>query len=73
MTRKVFWEDPYLSSLETTVAAVAGTEVRLAETIFFAFSGGQERDHGTIGGYEVGCRTIGPVRRSLLFVRCHRR
>lgn len=53
MTRKVFWDDPYQASLTTTVAAVAGSDVVLAETNFFAFSGGQESDHGTIGGREV--------------------
>lgn len=53
MTRKIFWDDPYLTSLATTVVAVSGDEVQVAETIFFAFSGGQERDHGSIGGHEV--------------------
>jgi Ser-tRNA(Ala) deacylase AlaX len=32
---------------------VAGDEVTLNSTIFFAFSGGQESDHGTIGEYPV--------------------
>ncbi len=53
MTRKVFWDDPYQTELETTVAAVAGAEIRLAETIFYAFSGGQESDAGNIEGWTV--------------------
>lgn len=53
MTRKVFWDDPYLDRLDTRVAGVVGDEVRLAETILYAFSGGQESDHGTIGGLPV--------------------
>lgn len=50
MTRKLFWEDPYLQVIETTVTGVAGQEVTLAQTILYAFSGGQESDGGTIGG-----------------------
>lgn len=50
---KVFWHDPYLTSLRTKIAAVDGDQVRLLETIFFAFSGGQESDSGTIGGRRV--------------------
>ena len=53
MTKKVFWEQPYLKSLETRIASVDGPIVTVDETIFFAFSGGQESDTGTIGGYPV--------------------
>jgi len=53
MTKKVFWEDPYLTTLETVVASVFGNSITLRETIFYAFSGGQESDAGTIGGYTV--------------------
>jgi Ser-tRNA(Ala) deacylase AlaX len=52
-SRKRFWQDPYLSELGTHVARVAGTTVVLEETIFFAESGGQESDSGTIGGLPV--------------------
>ncbi|WP_293760692.1 alanyl-tRNA editing protein [uncultured Aquitalea sp.] len=52
-TRKLFWRAPRQLSLQTTVSRVAGDEVYLAETIFFAFSGGQESDRGSIGGQEV--------------------
>ncbi len=50
MTRKVFWEDPYQTRLETTITVVRGAEVTVAETICYAFAGGQERDSGTLGG-----------------------
>lgn len=52
-TRKVFWEDPYLSSMDTVVDTVSGDTVTLRETIFYAMSGGQESDAGTIGGQPV--------------------
>ena len=53
MTRKLFWSDPYRTRLASRIAAVSGDEVTVAETIFYAFSGGQESDHGTIGGHPV--------------------
>jgi Ser-tRNA(Ala) deacylase AlaX len=53
MTIKVFWQDPYLPELETTIKTVNGNQITLTETIFYAFSGGQESDAGTIGGYQV--------------------
>ena len=53
MVAKLFWQDPYRTSLGTRIAAVAGDQVTLEETIFYAFSGGQESDAGTIGGRKV--------------------
>lgn len=53
MTTKLFWQDPYRSSLATRIAAVEGDQVRLEENIFYAFSGGQESDAGTVGGRKV--------------------
>ena len=53
MTIKVFWQDPYLTELETTIKTVNANQITLTETIFYAFSGGQESDAGTIGGYQV--------------------
>ena len=53
MTRKLFWSDPYRTRLASRIATVSGDEVTVAETIFFAFSGGQESDHGTIGSHPV--------------------
>lgn len=53
MTKKVFWIDPYRTDLSTTVTSVSGSNITLLETIFFAFSGGQESDVGTIENYAV--------------------
>ena len=53
MTKKIFWKDPYLTQLDTLITSVKGTDVTVEETIFFAFSGGQESDYGTIGDRRV--------------------
>ncbi|MGK2945809.1 MAG: alanyl-tRNA editing protein [Desulfuromonadales bacterium] len=53
MTKKAFWFDPYSTKHKACVVSVTGNEVTLNSTIFFAFSGGQESDHGTIGEYPV--------------------
>lgn len=53
MTRKLFWQDPYRTSLATRVRATNADEVSLVETIFYANSGGQESDAGTINGGPV--------------------
>jgi Ser-tRNA(Ala) deacylase AlaX len=53
MTRKVFWEDPYLTQLETRVTSVNENDITVEETIFYALAGGQESDHGTIGNRRV--------------------
>ena len=53
MSNKRFWSDPYLSTLHTRIHQVDGHTVSLEETIFYAESGGQESDHGTIGGRRV--------------------
>lgn len=52
-TRKIFWEDPYLTRLETRIAHVHGNDVTVEATIFYALSGGQESDSGRIGGHPV--------------------
>ena len=53
MTTKLFWQDPYKTECTAKVTAVEGNKVKLDQTIFFAFSGGQESDEGTIGGIKV--------------------
>lgn len=50
---KVFWENPYCIELEAVVTSVTDDFVTLDRTIAFAFSGGQESDTGTIGGYNI--------------------
>ena len=53
MTRKVFWEDPYLTGLDTKITSVKGNDIAVEKTIFYAFSGGQESDYGTFGNSSV--------------------
>ncbi|MBC8393909.1 MAG: alanyl-tRNA editing protein [Deltaproteobacteria bacterium] len=53
MTKKIFWENPYQTSHDTTVTTSNGAEITVHSTIFYAFSGGQESDQGTIGGFPV--------------------
>ncbi|PJE57054.1 alanyl-tRNA editing protein [Marinomonas sp. BSi20584] len=53
MTVKQFWIDPYQTELTTTITHIDGNQIQLAESIFYAESGGQESDAGSIGGYEV--------------------
>ncbi len=50
---KLFWQDPYLTEIEAAITGVSGDIVTLDKTIVFAFSGGQQSDSGTIGGYEI--------------------
>ena len=53
MTRKIFWEEPYLSELEATVTSVKGNEITVDQTIFYAQSGGQESDYGSMNNHRV--------------------
>jgi alanyl-tRNA synthetase len=53
MTKKVFWQDPYLTELNTCIQTVDGNLITVADTIFYAFSGGQESDHGSIADHPV--------------------
>jgi Ser-tRNA(Ala) deacylase AlaX len=46
-------EHPYLSNLDANVLSVEGRDVMISPTIFFAESGGQESDSGTINHIEV--------------------
>lgn len=53
MTKKIFWVDPYLTELETTIETVNENKITVKQTIFYAFSGGQESDYGTINEHKV--------------------
>lgn len=50
---KLFWKDPYMKECKAKVTMVSGNKVYLDQSIFFAFSGGQESDSGTINGIPV--------------------
>lgn len=51
--KKLFWENPYLTELEAKIMSVKGNIITLDKTIVFAFSGGQQSDSGTIGGFQI--------------------
>lgn len=51
--QKTFWDNPYQTSLVTTVLSVSHNRVLLEETIAFSFSGGQESDKAFINGFPV--------------------
>ncbi len=53
MTHKVFWENPYQTELQTQITSVNGNIITVADTIFYAFAGGQESDIGFIDGVQV--------------------
>jgi alanyl-tRNA synthetase len=53
MTKKMFWSNPYQFTHTATVKTVASDDITLDSTIFFAFSGGQESDSGSIHGVPV--------------------
>jgi Ser-tRNA(Ala) deacylase AlaX len=51
--RKIFWDNPYQSNLETRVVSVDNNYVLFEETIAFSFSGGQESDHAYVNGLPI--------------------
>lgn len=51
--RKIFWDNPYQSYLETRVVSVDNNRILFEETIVFSFSGGQESDKADINGLAV--------------------
>lgn len=53
VTQKLFWADPYRTQLDTHIVSVNGNDVMVAQTIFYAFSGGQESDAGTFNHHSV--------------------
>ncbi len=51
--RKVFWENPYQTHLDTKAAEVVGNRILFEETIAFSFSGGQESDRAWVNGLPI--------------------
>ncbi|WP_454785092.1 alanyl-tRNA editing protein [Legionella sp. WA2024007413] len=51
--RKIFWDNPYQSDLETRVVSIDNNYILFEETIAFSFSGGQESDHAYVNGLLV--------------------
>ncbi len=53
MTEKVFWSNPYQTEIRSIVTQIVGSDIELSHTIFYAESGGQESDKGTISDISV--------------------
>ena len=51
--KKIFWDDPYQTELQTTITSVNDNIITLKETVAYAFSGGQQSDDGTINNYTI--------------------
>ena len=51
--KKLFWEDPYLTECKSKIMSIKGNKIKLDQTVFYAFSGGQASDFGTINGINV--------------------
>lgn len=59
---KIFWDNPYERTWETTVSFLREDEFVPAHTIAFSFSGGQESDRAWVNGLEIlGSRMDGPL------------
>jgi alanyl-tRNA synthetase len=50
---KIFWEDPYRTELITGITSMDNDTITLEQTIFYASSGGQESDTGTMNSLKV--------------------
>lgn len=53
MVEKIFRTNPYLGSCEAKITSIKEGTLTLDQTVFFAFSGGQESDSGTINDFPV--------------------
>ncbi|CAI9007525.1 Alanyl tRNA synthetase related protein [Pseudomonas syringae pv. tomato] len=67
---RVFWNTPYLSSLDACVLSIDGLDVVISPTIFFAEYGGQESDKGCINRIEVTQATV--VDERIIYRPCRR-
>jgi len=56
--KKVFWENPYQTTLKTRVSSVDGSTVLFDETIAYSFVGGQESDKAWVNDIPILHSTI---------------
>ena len=67
MTNFLFWDDPYLTALNTTVLSVDGNAVILKDTIGYAEAGGQESDRMQINTISVLESRLDPEKRFITY------
>ena len=63
VTTLLYHSDSYLRAMDATVTRVEGERVALDRTVYYAQSGGQPADHGTLSWPEGAARVV-DVRRS---------
>lgn len=68
MTNFQFWNDPYLTTLNTTVLSVEGNAVILKDAIGYAEAGGQESDHTKINHISVLESRLDPEKRFITYI-----
>jgi Ser-tRNA(Ala) deacylase AlaX len=67
VTNLLFWDDPYLTELDTTVLAQKGNAVILRDTIAYAEAGGQESDRIKINGITVLDANLDPEKQFITY------
>lgn len=68
MTNFLFWDDPYLAALDTTVLSAEGNAVILKDTIGYAEAGGQESDRIQINDHLVLESRLDPEKRFITYI-----
>lgn len=51
--KKIFWDNPYQTELDTQVTSVNGDQVLFDATIAYSFAGGQESDKAWVNGIPI--------------------
>ena len=68
MTNFLFWDNPYLTELDTKVLSVEGNAVILKDTIGYAEAGGQESDRIQINNISVLESKLDPEKRFITYM-----